>query len=91
MDTYKSFADSLSTRCKNGLVGCFGDGDIINQPERIAAGRDKLKLARSIGPKSLKEIAWALFEFRYIDNPEMWLEIINLNCPSTGIDSQICQ
>ena len=45
----KKFADSLSTRSKNGLTGAFGDKDIIYQPERIAAGRDRLTLARNIG------------------------------------------
>ena len=49
-------------------MGCFGDGDIINQPERIAAGRDKLKRARNIGKKSLQEIALALYKFDYIDD-----------------------
>ena len=69
----KKFADSLSTRCKNGLIGCFGDGGIVCQPERIAAGRDKLTLARNIGPKSLKEIALLLYDFCYIDDFEQWL------------------
>jgi len=45
----KKFADSLSTRSKNGLAGAFGGPDIIYQPERIAAGRDRLTLARNIG------------------------------------------
>lgn len=74
MDTHKSFADSLSTRCKNGLIGRFWDSDIIYQPEKIAAGRDMLKLARNIGPKSLKEIALLLHEFCYIDDVNEWLE-----------------
>jgi hypothetical protein len=73
MDTNKTFSDMLSTRSINGLIGCFGDGDIINQPERIAAGRDRLTLARNIGPKSLREIALALNEFSYIDDIEKWL------------------
>jgi hypothetical protein len=51
----KTFKDMLSTRSKNGLVGCFGDSDIIYQPERIAAGRDKLTLARNIGVVGLME------------------------------------
>ena len=70
----KKFADSLSTRCKNGLIGCFGDGDIICQPERIAAGRDRLTLARNIGKKSLREIAFALYKFGCIDHVEKWLD-----------------
>ena len=64
----KTFKDVLSTRSKNGLVGCFGNSDIIYQTEKIVAGRDKLKLARNIGTKSLREIALALFEFGYIDD-----------------------
>ena len=71
MDTL--FAENLSTRCKNGLIGCFGDPDIICQPERIAVGRDRLKLPRNIGPKSLKEIALLLHDFCYIDDVEKWL------------------
>ena len=69
----KKFKDMLSTRCKNGLIGCFGDGDIINQPQRIAAGRDKLTLARNIGPKSLREIAEILHKFHYIEDYDKWL------------------
>ena len=67
------FAEQLSTRCKNGLIGCFGDGDIIYQPEKIAAGRDKLTLARNIGPKSLQEIAINLFKYGFIKDTDMWL------------------
>jgi hypothetical protein len=69
----KTFADMLSTRSKNGLIGCFGDGDIIYQPERIAAGRERLTLARNIGLKSLREIALALYGFCYIDEPNKWI------------------
>ena len=68
MDT--KFTNSLTTRAKNGLTGCFGDVDIIYQPEKIAAGRNKLTLARNIGPKSLKEIALLLHNFCYIDDVE---------------------
>jgi hypothetical protein len=71
MDT--KFTNSLTTRAKNGLTGAFGDSNIIYQPERIAAGRDKLTLARNIGKKSLQEIAEALYEFGYIDDIEKWL------------------
>ena len=69
----KKFASRLSTRSKNGLVGCFGNVDIIYQPERIAAGRDKLYRARNIGSKSLKEIALLLYEFDYIDDTGKWI------------------
>jgi hypothetical protein len=62
-NTSKSFADSLSTRCKNGLIGCLGDNDVICQPEKIAAGSKRLTLARNIGPRSIKEIALLLYEF----------------------------
>jgi hypothetical protein len=57
----ETFKDMLTTRVKNGLIGCFGDGDIINQPERIAAGREKLTLARNIGSVSLREISGLLY------------------------------
>jgi len=74
METERTkFVNELSTRCKNGLIGRFGDRAIIYQPKRIAAGRDKLTLARNIGPKSLREIAWALYKFGYIDDPGLWL------------------
>ena len=72
----EKFADGLSTRCKNGLIGCFGDGDIINKPQRITAGRDKLTLARNIGPKSLREVADILHILHYIENRDKWLESI---------------
>jgi hypothetical protein len=71
----KQFANELSTRCKNGLTGCFGDSYIIYQPGRIASGRGKLTLARNIGPKSLREIAGALYKFGYIENPVHWFGI----------------
>jgi len=70
----KNFKNLLSTRSKNGLIGCFCDGDIINQPERIAAGRDKLTRARNIGAVSLGEIATYLYELGYIDDINIWLE-----------------
>ena len=69
----KNFKDMLSTRSKNGLIGCFGDGDIINQPERISAGRERLTLARNIGSKSLQEIASNLFKYGFIDDIDNWL------------------
>lgn len=73
---YKSspFAGALSTRCRNGLVGCFGDSDIINKPEKIAAGKARLILARNIGDVGLKEIAVALNKFGYIDDIDTWLK-----------------
>jgi hypothetical protein len=69
----KLFANELTTRCKNGLTGCFGDSDIVFQPEKIAAGREKLTLARNIGSKSLQEIAEALYKFDYIKDIDQWL------------------
>jgi hypothetical protein len=72
MDT--KFADSLSTRAKNGLIGCWGDREIIYQPEKVVAGRNKLTLARNIGRKSLQEIALALYKLGYIKNIDEWLK-----------------
>jgi len=69
----KTFKDMLSTRSKNGLTGAFGDPDIIFQPERVAAGREKLTLARNVGRKSLHEIASNLYKFGCIDDIEKWL------------------
>ena len=69
----KTFADMLSTRCKNGLIGCFGDRDIIYQPEKIAAGRDRLTLDRNIGTKSLQEIASNLYKYGFINDIDKWL------------------
>jgi hypothetical protein len=71
MDT--SFKDSLSTRAKWGLRGCLGP-EALNNPEIIAAGRERLTRARNIGSKSLKEIALLLYEFGYIDDIDEWLE-----------------
>ena len=68
----KDFAKKLSARCKNGLIGCFGDSDIINQPERIAAGRDKLALARNIGAKSLREIPFNFCKYGLINDYEIF-------------------
>ena len=67
------FADALSTRAKNGLTGAFGDPNIINQPERIAAGRGRLTRARNIGPKTLQEIGLLLFRYGYINDTDKWL------------------
>ena len=61
----KLFAKELTTRCKNALIGRFGDDKIITQPEKIAANRKRLTLARNIGAKSLQEIAEALHKFGY--------------------------
>ena len=72
MDT--KFKDMLLTRSKNGLTGCFGDSDIIYQPERIAAGRDKLTRARNIGSVSLGEIASNLYKYGFINDTDKWLE-----------------
>lgn len=78
METNKTFAGELTTRCKNGLIGCFGDRNIIYQPERIAAeGASRLKLARNIGSKSLKEISLLLYAFCYIEDVKKWLGNIN--------------
>jgi hypothetical protein len=67
------FKDMLSTRSKNGLIGCFSDDDIINQPERIAAGRHKLTRARNIGRKALQEIASNLYKYGFINDIDKWL------------------
>ena len=68
------FGSALSTRCKNGLIGCYGDRDITNTPEKIAAGRGRLTLARNIGAKGLQEIARALNKLGYIEDIKMWLQ-----------------
>ena len=70
----KQFKDMLSTRAKNGKIGAFGDSDIIHKPGKIAAGRDRLTLARNIGTKSLQEIAELLYQFGYIQCFEKWLK-----------------
>ena len=63
----KTFKDMLSTRSKNGISRCFGR-QTLDSPEIIAeAGSARLKMTNEIGPKSLQEIALALFEFGYID------------------------
>jgi hypothetical protein len=70
----KKFKSYLSTRSQNGILRCLGR-DVLDKPEKIVeAGPARLKRTVQIGPKSIKGIALALFEFGYIDNPEMWLE-----------------
>ena len=74
METYKTFADELSTWSKNGLSRLFGR-DILKEPEVIAGiGIVVLKHAIGLGPKSLREIGLALYGFGYIDDVEKWLE-----------------
>ena len=74
METYKTFADDLSTWSKNGLSRLYGE-DILKEPEVIAwlGMIGVLKLAIGLGPKSLKEIALLLYAYRYIDDVEQWL------------------
>ena len=52
----------------------LGGSQIINTPEKIAAGRGKLTLARNIGVKGLQEIARALNKLGYIEDIKMWLQ-----------------
>jgi hypothetical protein len=75
METYKTFADDLSTWSKNGLSRLYGE-DILKEPEMIAwlGMIGVLKLAIGLGPKSLKEIALLLYDFYYIDDVEKWLK-----------------
>ena len=41
----------------------------------FARSRDKLTLARNIGPKSLREIAFNLCKYGFIKNTDQWLRI----------------
>ena len=75
MDTKKntSFKDELSSWSKDGLSRIFGS-EILDSPEVIAGlGTESLKMAIGLGPKSLHEIARALYEFGYIGDIEQWL------------------
>lgn len=67
----KTFKESLSTRCKNGLLRCFGP-DSLDNPMIIISGWERLKLTNQIGPKSLQEIASLLSKFECKDNNEYW-------------------
>ena len=69
----KTFAEMLSTRAKNGLAGAFGGPDILYHPERIAAGRERLTLARNIGAVPLGEIASNLYKYGFINDIDNWL------------------
>ena len=82
MRANKKFAAGLSARAKNGLIGCYGDRDIIYQPEKTVAGRDRLTLARNIGAKSLHEIAFLLCKYGFIDNIEKWFHAYSTNANS---------
>lgn len=70
------FIEALSTRSKNALLRCFGGREeIFLKPEIIAeAGPSKLKMTNQLGFKSLKEIAGALYKFRYITDLYEWLK-----------------
>jgi hypothetical protein len=73
METNKKFADELSTWSKNGLSRLFGR-DVLKEPEVIAGiGIVVLEQAIGLGPKSLGEIAEALYKSGYIDDPVRWL------------------
>jgi hypothetical protein len=73
MDTGKIFADELSTWSKNGLSRLFGR-EVLKEPEVIAGiGIAVLEDAIGLGPKSLQEIALALYKSGYIDEPDRWL------------------
>jgi hypothetical protein len=76
MDTKKntSFKDELSSWSKDGLSRIFGS-EILDSPEVIAGlGTESLNKAIGLGPKSLHEIAEALYKSGYIDDPVRWLE-----------------
>ena len=73
METYKTFADDLSTWSKNGLSRLYGR-DVLKKPEVIAEiGIAVLEGAIGLGPKSLQEIAEALYKFDYIKDIDQWL------------------
>jgi hypothetical protein len=74
MKTNKKFADEISNWSKEGLSRLFGN-DILDKPEVIAdIGMAGLKLAIGLGPKSLREIAEALYELGYINEISDWLD-----------------
>jgi hypothetical protein len=75
MDTKKntSFKDELSSWSKDGLSRLFGP-QILDTPEVIAGlGTESLNKAIGLGPKSLQEIARALYKYGCIDDPVRWL------------------
>jgi hypothetical protein len=74
MNNNKTFADELSTWSKNGLVRLYGRA-ILNDPETIAwiGMNGLLEHAIGLGPKSLKEIAFALQKVKCIDDVDQWL------------------
>jgi hypothetical protein len=68
-----NFKDMLSTRSRNGIARCFGR-DALDTPEIIAdAGAARLGMTVQLGLKSLREIAFALYCFRYIEDIKDWL------------------
>ena len=74
MDTNKTLDDELSTLSKNGLSLLYGR-DILKDPKFVAEiGMDGLKMPFFVlGPKALQEIAEALYEFGYINDPDKWI------------------
>jgi hypothetical protein len=64
----KKFKDELSIRSTNGLARCFGR-QAFDTPEVIAqAGAKRLRFAVGLGAKSIKEIAFVLNRYGYIDD-----------------------
>ena len=68
----ESFKDRLSTRARNGISRCY-DSQVLDRPELIAVeGPGRLVMTVQLGPKSIKEIALALYESGYIDGAGLW-------------------
>jgi hypothetical protein len=70
-----TFADALSSKCRNGLIIHFRDWRIIHQPSIIArTGCSGLRRTKYLSQESLQEIAELLHEFGYIKCPYKWLK-----------------
>ena len=75
-----SFGEKISGPCLTGLIFSFGSWEIIYQPKRIAfEGISKLKNSEYLNSESLQELAEALYEAGYIECPNEWIKLINLN------------
>jgi hypothetical protein len=75
VEEQNTFADALSSKCRNGLILHFNNWEIIHQPRIIAGvGCSNLKRAQNLSPDSLREIAELLHEFGYIKCPYKWLK-----------------
>jgi len=74
-DSWPPLKKACSRRVQNALESYFVNENILENHEKLAAaGRYKIESIRNIGKKSIKEIAFVLYELGYIEDPDEWLK-----------------